>query len=193
MIRPETVIVFVWLAWVVSWFAAAAWTDRTVQRPAAQREFLYRLLSAAGVVMLFGMYPRRLWRETVLWRAGPGVGWAMVAIAVLGFLFAWWARIFLGRLWSSTVTRKASHHIVDAGPYSVVRHPIYTGIIISTLATAAVRGTTFAFLGAGIMTVSWYIKARLEEDFLREQLGAEKYDAYARRVPMLVPFIRLFQ
>jgi protein-S-isoprenylcysteine O-methyltransferase Ste14 len=40
------------------------------------------------------------------------------------------------------------------------------------------------------MTVSWYIKARMEERFLREQLGAEAYDAYARRVPMLVPFLK---
>ncbi len=190
---PETVIGVVWLAWLVSWFVAAAWADRTVGRPAAQREVLYRLLVAAGAVMLFGMYPRRFSTEAVLWRAGPGVGWAMVAIAVFGFLFAWWARIFLGRMWSSTVTRKANHHIVDTGPYGLVRHPIYTGIIISAIATAVLRATALAFLGAGIMTVSWYIKARLEEDFLREQLGVEKYDAYAVRVPMLVPFIRLFQ
>jgi protein-S-isoprenylcysteine O-methyltransferase Ste14 len=40
------------------------------------------------------------------------------------------------------------------------------------------------------MTIGWVVKARLEEGFLREQLGAEAYDAYARHVPMLVPFLR---
>jgi len=45
-------------------------------------------------------------------------------------------------------------------------------------------------IGWIVMTVSWYVKARLEEDFLREQLGREQYDAYARRVPMLVPFVK---
>src|SRR5262249_978786 len=122
---------------------------------------------------------------------GPGVGWSMAVLAVLGFLFTWWARIFLGRLWSGTVTRKEQHHLVDTGPYALVRHPIYTGIITATLATAMLRGTAFAFLGFALMTLRWCIKARLEENFLREQLGPEKYDAYARRVPMLVPFVRI--
>ena len=39
------------------------------------------------------------------------------------------------------------------------------------------------------MTLGWYIKARMEEAFLREQLGAEQYGEYARRVPMLIPFL----
>ncbi len=43
------------------------------------------------------------------------------------------------------------------------------------------------------MTFGWYIKARLEEGFLREQLGAEEYASYARRVPMLIPFTRAFR
>ena len=45
-----------------------------------------------------------------------------------------------------------------------------------------------AALGAVLMTVGCYAIARVEEGFLREQLGAEAYDAYAARVPMLVPF-----
>ena len=52
------------------------------------------------------------------------------------------------------------------------------------------RGTALAWLGACVMTAGWMIKARLEEDFLREQLGAETYGEYARRVPMLVPLPR---
>ena len=40
-----------------------------------------------------------------------------------------------------------------------------------------------------LMTLGWYIKARLEERFLSDELGAEAYEAYARRVPMLVPFM----
>src|SRR5262249_43552890 len=122
---------------------------------------------------------------------GNTLGWMLVAIALAGFLFTWWARIVLGKLWSGDVTRKEAHRIVDRGPYALVRHPIYTGIILASFATAAMRGTVSSFAGAARMTVSWYIKARLEESFLREQLGSEDYDAYARRVPMLVPFVKL--
>jgi protein-S-isoprenylcysteine O-methyltransferase Ste14 len=50
------------------------------------------------------------------------------------------------------------------------------------------RGTVLAVTGAAIMMLGWYTKARLEEQYLRDELGADTYDAYARRVPMLVPF-----
>jgi protein-S-isoprenylcysteine O-methyltransferase Ste14 len=51
-----------------------------------------------------------------------------------------------------------------------------------------VSGTLHAILGAAALTVGYWIKARLEEGFLRQELGTETYDAYRRRVPMLVPF-----
>jgi protein-S-isoprenylcysteine O-methyltransferase Ste14 len=123
----------------------------------------------------------------ILWHTPVPLAWALVVVVLAGLLFTWWARIHLGRLWSSSVTRKADHHVVDTGPYGIVRHPIYTGIILASAATAAMSGTVLAWLGACVMTTGWVIKARLEEEFLREQLGAETYGEYARRVPMLAP------
>jgi len=180
----------VWLLWWASWLAAAAWSDRTVKQPARHRQIVYRLLAVVGMVLLFGLYEHPLRVELVLWRAPDTLAWAMAALAAAGLLFTWWARIHLGRLWSSSVTRKAGHHVVDTGPYGIVRHPIYSGIILASAATAAARGTALAWLGAGVMTAGWIVKARLEEEFLRDQLGAEDYAEYAGRVPMLVPFTR---
>jgi len=77
--------------------------------------------------------------------------------------------------------------VIDTGPYGLVRHPIYSGITLASIATAALRGTASAWLGAAVMTLGWYVKARMEEGFLREELGEDAYDAYARRVPMLIP------
>jgi len=188
--NPASVIGILWIAWFVSWWAAAGWSNRTVKRPALGRELPYRLIVIVGIILLAGLYPHRFYSEIVLWRTGYTLGWAMVALALAGFLFMWWARIFLGKLWSAGVRIKADHRVIDSGPYSLVRHPIYTGIIVAGFATAVLRGTVAGFIGATIMTVSWYIKARMEERFLREQLGAEDYDAYARRVPMLVPFLK---
>ena len=184
---PETAIRTMWLVWWVSWLAAAAWSDRAVKRPATRHQIIYRLLAGLGAVLLFGMYRHDLRVEMILWRTPEVLAWAMAAVVLGGLLFTWWARLHLGRLWSASVTRKADHHVVDTGPYRIVRHPIYTGIIIASVATAAMRGTALAWLGAGVMTIGWVIKARLEEAFLREQLGAEAYGEYARRVPMLVP------
>lgn len=161
-----------------------------MKRPAIRHQIVYRLLVGVGAVLLFGMYRHDLRAEMILWRTPMALAWAMAAAAFAGLLFTWWARIHLGRLWSSSVTRKADHHVVDTGPYGIVRHPIYTGIILASVATAAMRGTALAWLGACVMTTGWVIKARLEEEFLCEQLGAETYGEYARRVPMLAPLPR---
>jgi len=186
-VTPETAIQAMWLAWWISWLAAAAWSDRAVKRPPTRLQITYRVLAALGTVLLFGTFRHELRVELILWRTPNALAWTMAALVLTGLLFTWWARIHLGRLWSSSVTRKADHRVVDTGPYGVVRHPIYSGIILASFATAAMRGTALAWLGACVMTAGWVIKARLEEAFLRDQLGAETYGEYARRVPMLVP------
>jgi len=187
---PIIVIYFVWFVWMVSWFAAALWSNPTIKRAGAAREWFYRVVAVAGAYLMFGFHPFRFDNIYRLWDPlrGP-IGWTMVGLVVVGFSFAWWARIHLGRMWSPNVTRKSEHHIIDTGPYSAVRHPIYTGITLASIATAAVQGAPSAFLGAALMTWGWYIKARLEERFLREELGPETYDSYARRVAMLVPYV----
>ena len=186
---PETGVGILWIAWGASWIGAAFWSDRSVARPGGGSEVPYRLLTLIGAALMIGFHPRDGDAGWVLWRLDPGVGWALVAVTLLGLLFTWWARIHLGRLWSRNVARKADHHLVDTGPYGLTRHPIYTGIILATLATAVLRGSVLASLGFVCLTVGWYVKARLEERFLREQLGATAYDAYAKRVPMLIPFV----
>jgi protein-S-isoprenylcysteine O-methyltransferase Ste14 len=190
MRSPEIAIRLVWVGWWVTWLAAAAWSDRAAAKPPTGQQIGYRVLAAIGVVLLFGAYRHDVRSETILWRTPAPAAWALIVIACAGFAFTWWARLHLGRLWSPSVGRKAAHRVVDTGPYGIVRHPIYTGITLASIATAALRGTIAAWLGAAVMTLGWYVKARLEERFLREQLGAEAYAAYARRVPMLVPFLR---
>ena len=176
-----------WIVWWVLWMAAAVWSDRAVNRPPLRSHILYRLLPVLGGALLLGRFGGQA-GELTLWHTPGAISWAMVAAAIAGFAFTCWARIHLGRLWSSSVSRKADHRIVESGPYGIVRHPIYTGIIVASAATAAQRGTARAWLGMALMTLGWYIKARLEERFLRDELGAAAYEAYARRVPMLVPY-----
>jgi len=183
----ERALQAIWFGWWVSWIAAAFWSDRAAKRPGAHQQIVYRLFAAAGAVLLFGIYRHDPTIEGVLWRIPDAIAWVLVVIAVAGLLFTWWARLHLGRLWSSAVGRKADHRIVDTGPYGIVRHPIYTGITLAASATAALRGTVAAWAGAAVMTCGWYIKARLEETFLRTELGPAAYDDYRRRTPMLVP------
>jgi protein-S-isoprenylcysteine O-methyltransferase Ste14 len=183
---PVTIVSAAWLVWVVSWLGAARWSHPTVKR-AGDREMIYRALTAGGAVLL-GLSPARPSAASMWWQLSPAAMWTAAGIVVLGLLFTWWARIHLGRLWSSSVTRKEHHHIIDTGPYALVRHPIYTGLTLAVLGTAGIRGTTLGVVGALLMTSGIYVKARLEESFLRAELGAKAYDAYVQRVPMFVPF-----
>jgi protein-S-isoprenylcysteine O-methyltransferase Ste14 len=148
---------------------------------------LYRVLTLAGAALLFGFNPGGVRADTPLWPVAPIIGWLLAVFVLCGFVFTWWARIHLGQLWSSSVTRKEHHHVVDTGPYAIVRHPIYTGLLIAIVGTMLLRATILTLTGSAIIVAGIYVKARVEEEFLRQQLG-DAYDAYARRVPMLVPF-----
>lgn len=183
-----------WGVWYVTWIAAVVWSAKTQTQMRRDMAGLHRLFAGVGAALLFvparsgpapsaitGLFLHRLWD------ASPVLDWSLFALAVVGFSFCWWARLHLGRLWSGFVTLKEDHRIVDTGPYGLVRHPIYAGVIFSAAATALIRATPTALLGAVLVAAGFAMTARIEERFLREQLGAEAYEGYSRRVGMLIP------
>lgn len=177
-----------WVLWGASWLAASWWSKPVANKAGIGREISYRAVVFVGVALL--VWPKSLpyGLNDRLWTTTPVSAWALAALIALGFLFTWWARLHLGSMWSSNVTRKEGHHVVDTGPYGLVRHPIYTGIIFSLIFSFVAKGTVLGAVGLVLMIAGIVMKARLEEQFLREELGPSEYDAYARRVPMLVPF-----
>lgn len=178
-----------WIVWFLSWLAATPWSAPTVKRVVNGSTTASRLVILAGTVMLFGGAP--VWLQAGrLWRVDATVAVLLAASVLAGFVFAWWARLHLGRMWSGAIVRKAGHRLIDSGPYGLVRHPIYTGLIGAALVTAVEEATAPALLGAVLITLGLWLKAALEERFLRRELGTGLYDAYRRRVPMLVPFSR---
>ena len=184
---PQLATLIAWGVFIISWIAAAFWADRTEKRPARREEWLYRGLTVAGAFLLFRGGVASASATQRIWALGAAGDWAMFALVVAGFAFAWWARLHLGRLWSSSVTKKTDHRVVDTGPYGLVRHPIYTGLLFSIAATAGQLGTAYAIAVVLAFLAGFWIKARLEERFLRAELGEGDYDAYRRRVPMLLP------
>ena len=185
---PQLLTMVAWSAFILSWIGAAFWADRAEKRPARREAWLYRAVTAAGVVLLVAGGEQFSRAADRLWSFEPVVDYALVLVVLSGLAFTWWARLYLGRLWSSSVTKKADHRVVDTGPYAIVRHPIYTGIILACAATAAQLGAALAVAGVLSLCVGFWIKARLEERFLRGQLGEGAYDSYRQKVPMLVPF-----
>ncbi len=186
---PRVVAYALWGTWLVTWQIAAVWSSRTVKRPALGRQLPDRLITVLGALLLFVRSRGDGFLEVPRWKVASPFGWGLTIVVALGLGFAWWARLHLGRLWSGTVTQKEGHRIIDTGPYAIVRHPIYTGLLLAAFATAALVETARGLAGAALITLGFFLKARLEERFLHGDLGAA-YDEYRRRVPMLIPSIR---
>jgi len=138
-----------------------------------------------------------LWRDQVpgqflntrLYAWAPWEFWTAVVATAAGLGFAVWARIHIGRNWSGTVTLKENHELVTSGPYAMVRHPIYTGLLLAIVGSALARGDGRSVLAVVIAWLSLWRKYRIEEAWMLETFG-ERYAAYRRRVPALIPFWR---
>jgi protein-S-isoprenylcysteine O-methyltransferase Ste14 len=180
-----------WGAWALYWLISALATKPTVRRESLIRRLGYVLPLMVGGVLIgdhrapwAGWLALRLWGHTAV---APRIGLALV---VAGLAFAVWARVHLGRNWSGIVTVKEGHELIRTGPYGLVRHPIYTGVITAVLGTAVISATVRAAIGVLIIAASFVMKSRVEERFMRETFG-DRYDRYREAVPALVPFTRL--
>ena len=127
-----------WGIFILSWIVAAFWSTPAVRRSPAKESLRYNLVIVVGAILLFSGASRFL-GAVRLWHVGYGGAYVLAIAVIASFLFAWWARIALGGLWSASITTKQDHHIIDTGPYAIVRHPIYTGLIGATLLTAAAQ------------------------------------------------------
>jgi protein-S-isoprenylcysteine O-methyltransferase Ste14 len=97
----------------------------------------------------------------------------------------------LGKQWSISARIVHDHTLVTAGPYGLVRHPIYTGMIGMMIATGLAISTWEALVSAIIFgLLGTTIRIRSEEKLLRSSFGAE-FEHYVQMVPALFP--RLFR
>jgi protein-S-isoprenylcysteine O-methyltransferase Ste14 len=184
---PTKLLALIWMGWIISWVAGSFFSARTQKHVGRWDAQAYRIPIVVGAVLL-APWTARWVGDAPLWNVGDSGTYLLAGLTLAGTLFTWWARIHLGRFWSSAITRKEGHRVVDTGPYGLVRHPIYTGLIAAILATAVAVGSITTLFGALLITIGLWQKARMEEQFLAAELGAESYAAYSRRVPMLVPF-----
>jgi protein-S-isoprenylcysteine O-methyltransferase Ste14 len=186
---PTKLLALIWLAWVISWVVASFWSGRTKTHVQTLDSLVYRLPILLGAILLSPWTTAALGGSR-LYDLGNAGTYVLAAVVLLGVSFTWWARIHLGRFWSNAITHKEGHRIVDTGPYGLVRHPIYAGLILAILATGFAVATWTSLLGALLISFGEWRKARMEESFLRTKMGLDAYGRYSRRVPMIVPFIR---
>ena len=201
--EPKYVVVFFWVSWFLSWWRGTntAKLAPIAKHAAFRRELPYRLVQGIGFTLLvvslgqsWSPDPLPPFRKAVLdfgfaqlWATSGMVAWSAAVLAAVGFALAWWGRVQLGEWWSSGVAVREGHKLIDGGPYAIVRHPICVGMLVGAVALLLISGRTFGVIGFVLAVAGMILKARLEEAFLTEELGAAVYGAYAKRVPALVP------
>ena len=116
------------------------------------------------------------------------LAWTGVVLCVAGLIFCIWARFTLGRNWSGVVTLKGGHELITSGPYALVRHPIYTGLLTMFVATVIVLGHIAGIIALPLVIVSMWVKLRSEEKLMLKKFPDE-YAAYQQRVKRLIPFV----
>ena len=166
-----------WIYWIISAFAAkrghVAWA----------RELRIRAVIFVLTIILIKLGAfRDHGSHSDPWRAGAGL-----VFFAAGLAFSIWARIHIGRNWGGPMSQKNEPELVASGPYRLVRHPIYSGILVALIGTALALSWAW-LIAVALAGVYFVYSAVVEERNLTKQLP-DLYPAYKRSTKMLVPFI----
>jgi len=117
--------------------------------------------------------------------------WMFDILEVMGIFFVIFA--VLGRFWSILyIGGHKNRTVMQDGPYSICRHPLYLFSTIGVLGLGMMLGSIVLTVLLGLLTfVILSVTARKEEQFLRAEFG-DSYKTYEQRVPRIWPDISLF-
>ncbi len=181
------IIITCWCVFFVVWLVAAAKAKPTLERQSAAGMLAHRLPVGLGWwLFLFPRFPGQFNRQLLPRTAALQMVGA--AICFCGLVFTIWARKTLAGNWSSDVTFKQNHELIRTGPYRIVRHPIYTGLLVMFVGTALHIGQLRCLIGLLLMTIGFWIKLSQEERLMMRHFP-EAYPVYRREVKALIPFV----
>ena len=180
---------YLWLGFVVYWVLAARGAAKPKQQEGVGAALAGTAWFAIGALLLLAsglslgpLDDRFLARDDAV----EAVGWTLTAG---GLILAVWSRRVLGRNWSGRNELNADHQLVRSGPYAVVRHPIYSGLIVALAGTALYLGEWRGLIALAVFGVGFSLRAVREETLLEAEFGAG-YREYRDQTGMLTPRIR---
>jgi protein-S-isoprenylcysteine O-methyltransferase Ste14 len=167
-----------WGAFALYWLLAALTAKHGTPRRARRTR---------GLLLVAALVLARVFRSADLAVHNTPLRATGMFLLVCGLAFAVWARIYLGRNWGMPMTQKDEPELVTAGPYSRVRHPIYSGLLLAILGTALATNLYWLFALVAFAVYFTY-SAKVEERQLLASFPAA-YPAYKARTKMLIPFV----
>lgn len=182
-------IVALWVIFVVYWAVAAISARRGLKRSAFRGSIKLRLILmvviVAAVVLTRRSSALHAVQFSLFWSLPMAFAGAL--IATLGAVLAFTARAAIGRNWGTPGMQRTDTDLITRGPYALVRHPIYSGILLMMVGTAI--GLLFAWwLVVAAAGVYFVYSARAEESYMCDRFP-DAYPAYRARTKMLVPFL----
>jgi len=182
MYAVDIVIGVGWVAFWVFWLAASVGVKAGRTRWARFAGVRVAIILILLLLLRLRVFKGHRAVTTDPWLQGIGL-----AVFLLGLALAVWARIYLGRNWGMPMSEKADPELVTTGPYSVIRHPIYSGIIL------ALAGTTIAvslyWLIAVVALGAYFIYSAVMEERHMAEVFPDAYPRYKQSTKMLIPFI----
>jgi protein-S-isoprenylcysteine O-methyltransferase Ste14 len=175
----STAILIAWAIFWVYWLIAATGARQGSGRMRNRPPGLIIIVLAVVLARVLG--GRRL--EI----ASPAVEAAGTFLFVAGIAVAVWARVHLGRNWGMPMTTKDEPDLVTSGPYRLVRHPIYSGILLALVGTALATNLYWLII-AGAMGAYFVHSAKVEEGLMTAAFPSV-YPSYRARTKMLIPFL----
>jgi protein-S-isoprenylcysteine O-methyltransferase Ste14 len=174
-----------WGGWLVFWLASARGNKRTATRTGPL--WWFTVPAVVLVVWLgFRQFPE-YFGQRLLPRSAAWVYIGLVLTAC-GLGFTIWARRILGRNWSAAPSIQRDHELIQRGPYRLVRHPIYTGLLLAVFGSCLAEGRAWNLSMFGIVAILLIVKLKAEEALMARQFP-EAYLEYRRRVKALIPFL----
>jgi protein-S-isoprenylcysteine O-methyltransferase Ste14 len=175
----------IWIVMMVYWNISAKNIRPAAKVEDAKSTQRRQLILNLAILMLFVPVPGLTRQFLLPTHAAVATGFT---VQVGSALFYFWTKRYLGRFWSSAVAIMKDHQLVRTGPYRLIRHPLYTGMLGMFAGTAIVSGQYHALIGAGLGVFAYWGKIRIEERALRENFGAE-YEDYKRHSRALIPWL----
>jgi protein-S-isoprenylcysteine O-methyltransferase Ste14 len=177
-----------WLCFVAYWWISGIGVKKNARRNIGRWGAAMR---AGTLIIIFALFQIRGVRIFLSRHNGitdiPAVHVAGVAVCILGLTFAIWARRHLGRNWGMPMSLKEGHELVTSGPYAMVRHPIYTGLL-TALIGSMFAGRAFWMVLFCFCCPLYLIAARVEDRLMSQQFPNE-YPEYKSRTKFLIPYL----
>ncbi|HEV8677220.1 MAG TPA: isoprenylcysteine carboxylmethyltransferase family protein [Candidatus Paceibacterota bacterium] len=181
------VVMACWAAFLLYWGYSALSMKRTLHNPATGWGFAVRIAILVVVIAIVHFAAPTVSLRPGFEQTSPLLAMIGDACAVVGITFAIWARYTLGRNWGMPMSVKEKPELVTSGPYALVRHPIYTGVLLALLGSTFVVGLWWLIIFA-VGTIYFLYSAAREEALMMKEFPNE-YPAYKARTKMLIPLI----